>query len=99
MTFDSCADAYTAGRANIPAGDPAYSRKLDRDGDGVACDQPPPGFRPAPASTGTAEVGTADGGRLPTTGPGEVTAAGGLLLAAGVAVMVVARRRRRRFQA
>ncbi len=36
--YSSCADAAQDGRTNIPKGDPAYSSKLDRDGDGIACE-------------------------------------------------------------
>ncbi len=36
--FQNCAAARAAGAAPIRAGEPGYSRKLDRDGDGVACE-------------------------------------------------------------
>ena len=36
--FPNCASARAAGAAPIRAGEPGYSRKLDRDGDGVACE-------------------------------------------------------------
>ncbi|APG93506.1 excalibur calcium-binding domain-containing protein [Sinorhizobium americanum] len=36
--FRNCSDARAAGAAPIYAGEPGYSRKLDRDGDGVACE-------------------------------------------------------------
>jgi hypothetical protein len=106
VTFSNCTQAYNAGYSDIPQSSPLYSRKLDRDGDGIACDNPPPGFTPntdtpetpAPgASTGTATPG--DGGQLPLTGPGEVGVVGALLLAAGAAAVVGVRRRRRRFHA
>lgn len=45
-TYDNCTDAYRDGRSNIPVGDPSYQAKLDRDGDKVACDQPPAWFTP-----------------------------------------------------
>lgn len=38
LSFSSCADAKAAGYSNLHKGDPGYSTKLDRDGDGVACD-------------------------------------------------------------
>lgn len=38
MTFVSCRDARAAGYESIPRGHPAYSRHLDRDGDGIACE-------------------------------------------------------------
>lgn len=37
--FSSCKEAKAAGFSNIPKGHPAYSSKLDRDGDGIACDK------------------------------------------------------------
>lgn len=46
--FSSCAQAYEAGYANIPAGHPYYSPNLDRDKDGIACDNPPKDFVPRP---------------------------------------------------
>lgn len=36
--YPNCAAARAAGAAPVHAGDPGYSRKLDRDGDGVGCE-------------------------------------------------------------
>lgn len=36
--FSSCEKAKQAGAVPLHAGDPGYSRSLDRDGDGVACE-------------------------------------------------------------
>lgn len=36
--YPNCAAARAAGAAPVRAGDPGYSRKLDRDGDGVGCE-------------------------------------------------------------
>lgn len=36
--YVNCAAARAAGAAPIMAGDPGYSRKLDRDGDGIGCE-------------------------------------------------------------
>lgn len=36
--YRSCKEAHDDGRYNIPRDDPAYSSKLDRDGDGLACE-------------------------------------------------------------
>ena len=104
MSFDNCTEAYQAGRANIPQGDPDYAKKLDRDGDGVACDNPPPGFKPAretETSTGTkVENGAGNGDQLPKTGPAaELGGAGAVLLAIGMIAAVLFRRRRTRFTA
>ena len=40
--YRNCKEAHADGRYNIPRDDPAYSPKLDRDGDGLAC-EPKPG--------------------------------------------------------
>lgn len=48
--FRSCAEARAAGAAPLYAGQPGYSKKLDRDGDGVACEGPG-GAPAAPATT------------------------------------------------
>lgn len=36
--YPNCASARAAGAAPIYAGQPGYNRRLDRDGDGVACE-------------------------------------------------------------
>ncbi|MFC8759251.1 excalibur calcium-binding domain-containing protein [Streptomyces sp. NPDC057193] len=38
VSYANCAAVRAAGAAPIHAGDPGYSRRLDRDGDGVACE-------------------------------------------------------------
>lgn len=37
--FKSCKEANRAGYYDIRRGEPAYSKRLDRDGDGVACER------------------------------------------------------------
>lgn len=37
-SYRSCAAVRDAGAAPIRRGDPGYSRRLDRDGDGIACE-------------------------------------------------------------
>lgn len=37
--YSSCAAARAAGAAPLYKGQPGYSKKLDRDGDGVACEK------------------------------------------------------------
>jgi len=37
--YGSCAEVKAAGKAPIRKGDPGYSTKLDRDGDGIACEK------------------------------------------------------------
>lgn len=46
--YANCAEARAAGAAPLYAGQPGYSRRLDRDGDGVACETGSGGTR-APA--------------------------------------------------
>ena len=38
VTYPNCAAVRTAGKAPLLIGQPGYSRKLDRDGDGRACE-------------------------------------------------------------
>ena len=38
VSYANCSAARAAGAAPVHAGDPGYSRKLDRDGDGVGCE-------------------------------------------------------------
>jgi hypothetical protein len=37
-SFANCSEARAAGAAPVRRGDPGYSSKLDRDGDGVGCE-------------------------------------------------------------
>lgn len=105
MSFDNCAQAYDAGQSHIKKTSPLYAKHLDRDRDGIACDNPPEGFvakpavtktaKPQPTATTTAQAGVGTADRLPVTGPGEVGGVAALLLVIGVAVLAVTRRRRR----
>lgn len=36
--YPNCAAVRAAGAAPVRAGEPGYSRRLDRDGDGIACE-------------------------------------------------------------
>jgi hypothetical protein len=36
--YRNCAEARAAGAAPVRVGDPGYTRKLDRDGDGIGCE-------------------------------------------------------------
>lgn len=38
VSYKNCAEARAAGAAPLHRGDPGYAKKLDRDGDGVACE-------------------------------------------------------------
>lgn len=37
VSYANCDEVRAAGKAPLHSGDPGYSAKLDRDGDGVAC--------------------------------------------------------------
>lgn len=99
MTFANCSEAYNAGRSHIPSTDPDYASHLDRDKDGWACDNPPPGFKKKQQP----EVGqpvTQPADQLPQTGPAtELGIASGVLLTVGLLTAVLVRRRRVRFSA
>ncbi len=80
MKFSSCAEAYAAGYADIRQGSAHYSKRLDRDGDGVACEKEnaPAGFVPG---VGAYPPPAVDGKPLPakpqtTTSTGTKTEAG-----------------------
>lgn len=71
--YANCDDARAAGAAPIPFGSPGYRRRLDHDGDGVACDEPTPkpsratlSPSPTPARPGVPPTVTA-----PTSPPGD----------------------------
>lgn len=108
LSFDNCTEAYEAGFSNIPRTHPSYAPKLDRDNDGVGCDNPPAGFQPRKEAEGSAdgtqtgtkvETGGGTGDQLPKTGPAaELALIGALVLLLGV-LAVVLRRRRIRFTA
>jgi hypothetical protein len=38
VSYKTCAEVRAAGQAPLHSGDPGYSRKLDKNGDGVACE-------------------------------------------------------------
>lgn len=76
------------------------AKKLDRDNDGVACDNPPAGFEPAQQTETGTKVQAGGPAELPKTGTGaELGIGGGVLLALGVAAVLLVRRRRMRFAA
>ncbi|GCB49588.1 excalibur calcium-binding domain-containing protein [Streptomyces sp. NL15-2K] len=107
--FENCTEAYENGYSNIAEGDEHYGDHLDRDGDGIGCDNPPAGFVPAEdeaeddsAGSGEAtETKTPEGQDntdLAATGGDNTTpylAAGGTaVLLAGGGLLLAARRRR-----
>lgn len=55
--FENCTEAYDNGYSNIPKGDRHYGEHLDRDKDGIGCDQPPSDFAPHDESDDGAGAG------------------------------------------
>lgn len=101
--FKNCPEAYKNGHANIPASSPHYGKHLDRDGDGIGCDQPPADFKPHEESTETGRTGSdgkeqSGGTDLAETGGSDSTpyiaAGGAAVVLLGGGVMIAARRRR-----
>ncbi|MFF3892344.1 excalibur calcium-binding domain-containing protein [Streptomyces sp. NPDC001812] len=60
--FKNCTEAYDAGYKNIEVGDEHYGKHLDRDGDGVGCDQAPAGFVPVGDKDSGSDAGAGDSG-------------------------------------
>ncbi|MFE7965911.1 LAETG motif-containing sortase-dependent surface protein [Streptomyces cellulosae] len=105
--FENCTEAYDNGYSNIPEGDEHYGEHLDRDKDGIGCDQPPSDFVPRDESDDDAGAGAGDGGAkeendggtdLAETGGSDTTpyiaAAGGAVVLLGGGLMIAARKRR-----
>ena len=65
QTFSNCDQARAAGYTNIPAGSPGYSASLDRDNDGIACDDE---SAPSSSSAATGSAQTQPTQTLPVTG-------------------------------
>ncbi|EFE69633.1 excalibur calcium-binding domain-containing protein [Streptomyces viridosporus] len=106
--FKNCTEAYANGYESIAQGDDHYGEHLDRDGDGIGCDQPPADFTPhdnenigtgTGTGTGTGNTGSGkqDGADLAETGGDNTTlylAAGGAAVLLVGGVTLAARRRR-----
>lgn len=69
--FKNCTEAYDAGYSNIKEGDEHYGAHLDRDKDGVGCDQPPADFVPAGAKDTDDGAGSGDTGKDENSGNGD----------------------------
>lgn len=69
VSYPDCAAAVAAGAAPIPRGRPGYRTGLDRDLDGVACDEDPAGTSAAPPPTTVPPI------TVPTSGPATTTPA------------------------
>ncbi|MGV9452779.1 LAETG motif-containing sortase-dependent surface protein [Streptomyces sp. NPDC003635] len=95
--FENCSEAYANGYSNISEGDEHYGSHLDRDGDGIGCDQPPAGFVPREEAE---EAGPADeqDQDLAATGGNSATpylaGGGAVVVLAGGGVLLAVRRRR-----
>ncbi|AXI86603.1 LAETG motif-containing sortase-dependent surface protein [Streptomyces griseoincarnatus] len=105
--FENCTEAYDNGYSNIAKGDEHYGKHLDRDNDGVGCDQPPSGFVPRDESDDDAGTGTGAGGAKEESGGGTdlaetggsdttpyIAAGGGAVVLLGGGLMIAARKRR-----
>lgn len=106
--FKNCTDAYDNGYSNIAKGDDHYGKHLDRDNDGIGCDQPPADFVPheEETDTGSDSTGSDTGGKersgtgtdLAETGGSDATpyiaAGGAAVVLLGGGVMIAARKRR-----
>lgn len=104
--FKNCTEAYENGFRDIPRSDTEhYADDLDRDQDGIGCDQPPSDFVPA-EDQGTGDEGTedtaSDNGEkntdlAETGGSGAtpyVAGGGAVVLLAGGGMLLAARKRR-----
>lgn len=103
--FPNCTAAAAAGAYNIPAGSPGYGPHLDRDKDGIACensavgggttqvDTAPVAVAQAPAQVSQMPVGGANTGVAQSVNNGTgFLALGGLVVATVVGSMIVRRR-------
>ncbi|WP_055616022.1 LPXTG cell wall anchor domain-containing protein [Streptomyces phaeochromogenes] len=102
--FKNCTEAYENGYSSIARGDEHYDDDLDRDQDGIGCDQPPSDFVPAEDQgkddNGTEDTASDTGEKntdLAETGGSGATAyiagGGAAVLLAGGGVLFTVRRR------
>ncbi|MFC5955865.1 excalibur calcium-binding domain-containing protein [Streptomyces pratens] len=68
--FKNCPAAYAAGYSNIPASSEHYGKHLDRDGDGIGCDNAPAGFVPAGDKDSDKDTGSDDSATETDSGSG-----------------------------
>ncbi|WP_328440760.1 excalibur calcium-binding domain-containing protein [Streptomyces sp. NBC_00444] len=98
--FENCSEAYENGYSNIKEGDEHYGEHLDRDQDGIGCDNPPAGFVPAEdeGTDGAEDTAGQEDTDLAETGGNSATpyiaGGGAAVLLAGGGLLVVVRRRR-----
>lgn len=102
QAFKNCTEAYDHGHANIPEGSPYYADRLDRDRDGIGCDNPPDDF--VAVKDDTADRAKSNTSRtdqnLAETGGDQTTAwiavGGAGILAVGGTLTLAARRKKPR---
>lgn len=105
--FKNCTDAYDNGYSNISKGDDHYGKHLDRDNDGVGCDQPPADFTPHQDDDGDTGAEAEDTGSKEQSGGGTdlaetggsdttpyIAAGGAAVVLLGGGLMIAARKRR-----
>lgn len=100
--FKNCTEAYENGFSDIPRGDEHYDNDLDRDQDGIGCDQPPSDFVPAEDQgkddeSTASETGEGNTDLAETGGSGAtpyVAGGGAVVLLAGGGMLLAARKRR-----
>ncbi len=104
--FNNCTEARAAGQSNIPETQSTYRRQLDRDGDGIACEDnegsagttsgSPSGATPGSLRGGGSagiRVNSGSGGRVDRTDPAVPAVAGGVgLLVLGASAVALRRR-------
>ncbi|ALR11060.1 hypothetical protein BST43_05660 [Mycobacteroides saopaulense] len=78
QAYPNCAAARAAGAAPLYRGQPGYSSKLDRDGDGVACESGSSGYSPGQSVPAPAipPIQVPQSISTPTPAPGLVSAGG-----------------------
>jgi LPXTG-motif cell wall-anchored protein len=90
--FRNCTEAFAAGVDNIPASDPRYAKRLDRDNDGIGCERSGGSSRDGGSADRSRDAGSKS---LPKTGSSEAMKyglAGGALVALGIPFLVYRRR-------
>lgn len=96
VTYANCDDVRAHHAAPIRPGDPGWDKKLDRDNDGIGCEDGEHDAAPEPKTTTHPPVAAAKVETLPVTGPGgKIAALATTLIALGAGLKLGARRRRR----
>lgn len=99
MPYSNCTELNQVHEFGVQAGHPDYRPSLDRDNDGVACEQQGKESQSAEAPAVRVQTEAGNSTSLPQTGPGEVTAIGALVIVFGAVVALAFRRRKVHFRA